>query len=450
MADTDLFESAQALFCSAADLIGIKDVDKILNVTTYPTYKSFISIPKHKAIIKEAAKQTNVDVSFKRIEEFLTKSDSWYKSSIKIAKAVITDIKKIDPDFNLGKKGYESGGNFHWFRGDSNVMGSIFELYKLANESASTNFKWGGSKKVNLDLGFTSRNMNKWNPADIFYANKTAVKAIEQEKLKVAKLGGGKFYSFDNGTLKKKKFDDGLNVFIARLVDNGDLLPLSLKKQTGTVILKAVNFDPKDKDDLLDSVEFTGTTKWKKFSRLGKSGDIRDSWKAIVKGEKTETRDIQLFFKSDMGTGLIKIRHDPSGSGRFVAEAMYTGAKAKAGSIATAKDLATIWSVVDSTSANEFITAYNKGDTAFDLEKKKIGKDKDYLRKQKGGGTNQYDHYMAVASAELITNKTIPPILKFFTKGGEANKVKQNLFVRLMFQAITSRSPRSSRFVIAK
>ena len=203
MADTDLFESAQALFCSAADLIGIKDVDKILNVTTYPTYKSFISIPKHKAIIKEAAKQTNVDVSFKRIEEFLTKSDSWYKSSIKIAKAVITDIKKIDPDFNLGKKGYESGGNFHWFRGDSNVMGSIFELYKLANESASTNFKWGGSKKVNLDLGFTSRNMNKWNPADIFYANKTAVKAIEQEKLKVAKLGGGKFYSFDNGTLKK-------------------------------------------------------------------------------------------------------------------------------------------------------------------------------------------------------------------------------------------------------
>ena len=58
------------------------------------------------------------------------------------------------------------------------LMGSIFELYKLANESASTNFKWGGSKKVNLDLGFTSRNMNKWNPADIFYANKTAVKEI--------------------------------------------------------------------------------------------------------------------------------------------------------------------------------------------------------------------------------------------------------------------------------
>ena len=57
---------------------------------------------------------------------------------------------------------------------------------------------------------------------------------------------------------------------------------------------------------------------------------------------------------------------------------------------------------------------------------------------------------MAAASAELITNATIPFIKKFFSGKSVAQKTKQNLFVRLMFQAITSRSPRSSRFVIAK
>tara|TARA_B100000287_G_scaffold417179_1_gene452690 strand:+ start:474 stop:1820 length:1347 start_codon:yes stop_codon:yes gene_type:complete len=448
MAETDLFESAQALFCSVADLLGAKDVGKVLNIKTYPTYKQFLEVPKHKNIIKKAAKQTNVDVSQKRIEDFLLKSDSWYKSSVQIANKVITEIHKIDKDFNLARKGYESAG-FSWLRGDKEVMGGIFELYKLANESASANFKWGGSKRVGMDLGFTSRNMNKWNPADIFYANQTARTAIKKELEKVRQLGGGKFYSFDNGTLNGKvRPDDGLNVFIARLVDNGDLLPLSLKKQPGTVTLRPVNFDESTKDKLLDSVEFDGATNWQPFKRL--ASDIRDHWKKIEKGDKTETRDIQLKFKSDVGPGTIKIRHDPSGSGRFVAEAIYTGAKAKAGSIATARDFSIIWGAVDPGPANSFIRAYDKGDKEFDKRKAEIGKDKDYLRKQKGGGTNQYDAYMAAASAELITNATIPFIKKFFSGKSVAQKTKQNLFVRLMFQAITSRSPRSSRFVIAK
>ena len=54
---------------------------------------------------------------------------------------------------------------------------------------------------------------------------------------------------------------------------------------------------------------------------------------------------------------------------------------------------------------------------------------------------------MAIASAENITNKIMPGIVNWFAK---SSKTKKTLFVRLMFQVMTSRSPMSSRFVIAK
>ena len=43
MADeTTKFESAQALFCAIADYVGQPKIENVLNVTTYPTYASFL------------------------------------------------------------------------------------------------------------------------------------------------------------------------------------------------------------------------------------------------------------------------------------------------------------------------------------------------------------------------------------------------------------------------
>ena len=38
---TAKFESAQALFCAIADFVGKDNIDKVLNMTEYPTYEKF-------------------------------------------------------------------------------------------------------------------------------------------------------------------------------------------------------------------------------------------------------------------------------------------------------------------------------------------------------------------------------------------------------------------------
>ena len=454
MSETSLFESAQALFCSIADGLGAKESEKVLNFKTYPTFEEFQK--KNQKLIGSAFKQANVTESPQNIYKFLSSSNSWYKSSIQIANKIISDLhNKVDKDFNLKKKGYESPA-FSWFRGDKEVMGGIDKLFKIANKSTSTKtMLWGEGKTDSTFFGY--KNSNKWNPADIYYANKTAKDAIKAELTRATGLGIA--YGFDGGEIQKGSIakpepEDGLNVFIARLVDGGDLLPLSLKKQVGTVTLRTVNFVESDKTKLLNSIKYTKVSEWKPFKRLHK--DRMTSWLKFRKGQNTETRDIKIYFKSDIvGVGEIKIRHDPSGSGRLVAEIKYGGAGAKAGSIASWKQFALIWQSVDSSVASKFRTAMKDGDDAFDEIKKKL-KDKDKLRGKgekeeaeimKGRGTNAYDHYMAINSGENITNNVNPIIKNWFKTAKQAQKI---LFVRLLFQVVTSRTPLSSRFVIAK
>ncbi|MDP6876906.1 MAG: hypothetical protein QF521_25645, partial [Alphaproteobacteria bacterium] len=89
MSETSLFESAQALFCSIADGLELtpKQIQaKVLNIKTYPTFEEFQK--KHKKLIVSAFKQANVTESPKAIYKFLSKSNSWYISSIQIANKV--------------------------------------------------------------------------------------------------------------------------------------------------------------------------------------------------------------------------------------------------------------------------------------------------------------------------------------------------------------------------
>ena len=476
MSETSLFESAQALFCSIADSLGLANMDKVLNTDSkkgYPTFEDFES--GHKVEINNALKYIDVDEKYKDIAAFLKKKTSWYISSVAIGKKVVKDLKKqIDPQFSIAKKGYQSAG-FNWFRGDSVVFDTIAKLYKIANKATSTEAAmWGNGNSSSTFYGLGD--INKWNPADIYYANATARKALTAELTRATKLG--KLYGFTGGVapkfkssttssieIKKPEASDGLNVFIARLIDGGHLLPLSLKKSGTSVVLKPVNFSKDIKRDLLDAIEFTEHMGWKPYKRLdskkpdGKYDPVsfRNSWAKYSGGQKTSTRDIRLTFTGLNNTkGEIKIRHDPSVK-RIVVEIIYGGAKAKAGSIASYKQFADIWKSIDSKAGENFLSKYEAADKIFKEEKKKIEKQKDVLRKVKmptNKKVSEYDHYVAIVSAENIINSIMGGTLglkKWFDKTNDENhKAKQTLFVRLLFQVASSRSSLSSRFVIAK
>ena len=243
---------------------------------------------------------------------------------------------------------------------------------------------------------------------------------------------------------KPQSFDfNALNKTIKDLIDKGAMLPLSLKKVAGTVQLKAVNFSETIEDKLLSSVKFTKISEWKPFKRLGKTESL--SFKQIKKGKSTETRDIKVYFTAANGGGHIKFRQDPSGPS-WKGEYMPVGGAAKGGGISSDKQMAKIWASVDRTAASAFQKAYTAGTNKFKDKKAKIQKDKEKLRKDKFKNTTAYDHYLAIYSSEEVINKTMPIIKNWFKK----NTDERDKLVRLIFQVVTSRSPLSARFVIAK
>ena len=474
MSETSLAESAQVIFCSIADNLG-PGMDKVLNTEKYPTFTDFESA--NKVEINNALKYIDVDENYKDIAVFLKKKLSWYISSVSIGKKVVKDLKKqIDPQFSIAKKGYQSQG-FNWLRGDSEVFDTIAQLYKIANKAISTQTsQWGGGNSSSSFFGFGD--INKWNPADIYYANDTAKKALTAELARAQKLG--KLYGFSGGEapplrantnslkeIKKPEPSDGLNVFIARLIDGGHLLPLSLKKSGTSVVLKPVNFSEDIKRKLLDSIEFDKHEGWTKYKRLDTVNKFKpgyydpisfaESWYQFSKKSgKTSTRDLRLMFTGlNNAKGEIKIRHDPSGP-RIVAEVIYGGAKAKAGSVASSTQFAQIWESVDPSAGKNFLTKYVAADIIFREEKAKFKSQKERLRDKnnKAQGAFEYDHYVAIVSAENIINAIMggsQGLKKWFdpTKD-EKHKAEQTQFIRLLYQVATSRAPLSSRFVIAK
>ena len=216
MADlTTLAESSQALFCSIADYIGVQRTNQLFDPKKYPDYTDFRNQITD-STLKSAHKYiATPGVQLNELELFLKKDTKWYVSSLQIAKKLINDISKIDPDFKIGQRGFQ---NIFYYRGDKDVMGTIEKLFKIANKSGyKSQTKFG--------------NLNKWNPADIYLATEKAKKALHEE-LKGAKE---KVYTFQN-----------LNIITSDLIDSGDLFPLSLKKTTKEACLLYTSPSPRD------------------------------------------------------------------------------------------------------------------------------------------------------------------------------------------------------------
>ena len=395
---TSLFESSQALFASMADYLGASKVEKQLNLKTYPTYESFKE--KNKKLIETAIKRVETPgVTLKDMDTFLTKNKDWYISSVLIAVQLIKQITTIDPDYKISRPGYD---NLFYLRGDRSVMDVIQKLFTIANKAPIT-----------IKNQATFGNINKWSPADIYLASKKAKDTLAKE-LKNAKP---KSYTFAN-----------LNIVTTDLIDSGDLLPLSLKKTTKTAILQKVNFDRKDEIDMLKKISLKGTTDWKPYKR-------------VKFGQKTETRDMRILLNNG---GDIKLRHDPSAK-RFVAEFLGGGAEARGGSIGSMKVFCELLRFVDVQVAQKVLNDYTKGEQEYYKEIAPVIKDREKLNKQ---NLKLFDFKRGEISAVNIINKIMPTLKKFFRD--PRTKDKANQFIRLMFEYVTSRTPLSGKFVIAK
>lgn len=399
MADkTALQESAQALFSSLADFIGASEIEKKFDLNKYPLFADFKST--HKKLLEQSYKRVETPgVSYNDIIKFLEANNDWYISSNIIAVELIKEIEKIDKDFNIKGKGYQ---NLFYLRGDDAVMGTIQKLFTIANKSPIT---------IKNQAAFG--NINKWSPADIYLASKKAKDALAKE-LKNAKP---KSYTFAN-----------LNVITSDLIDSGDLLPLSLKKTTKSAQLQQVNFDRKDEIKLLKKISLKGTTDWKPYKR-------------VAFGQKTETRDMRILLNTG---GDIKLRHDPSAK-RFVAEFLGGGAEARGGSIGSMKVFCELLNFVDTQIAQKVLKDYTDGEKKYYKEIEPYIKQRDKLNKQ---NPKLFDFKRGEISAVNIINKIMPTLKKFFND--KRYEEKANQFIRIMFEYVTSRTPLSGKFVIAK
>ena len=397
MADkTALAESSQALFCAVADFLGENKSDKMLDIKKYLTYTDFKRAVGEGIVSKAEKRIRTPGVSLTDIETFLGKNNDWYKSSVLIALKLVKDITGVDADFKLKQEGFQ---NLFYFRGDKEVMGNIEALFKIANKSPIT-------EKNQVKFG----NVNKWSPADIYLATDIArgqiAKALQNAKPKT--------YSFVD-----------LNILTSNLIDSGDLLPLSLKKTTKTVQLQKVNFDKKDEIKALEKVSLSPkkVTNWQPY-------------KKVPFGTKGETRDMRAFLNNN---GEIKFRHDPSAK-RFVAEFIGGGAEARGGSIGSIKLFCELFALVDNETSKKVLKEYQEGEKKYFADLKLI----ENLRAQ---DKKLFDFERGAISALNIINRIMPILKHWFTR---TDQKKVDDFIRIIYQYITSRTPLSGKFIIAK
>ena len=397
MADkTALAESSQALFCAVADFLGERKSDKLLDIKKYLTFTDFKRAVGEQVISKAEKRIRTPGVTLSDIEEFLLKNNDWYKSSTLIALKLVKDITGIDADFKLKQEGFQK---LFYFRGDQEVMGNIEKLFKIANTSPIT---------VANQVKFG--NVNKWSPADIYLATEKARKDIGDAALKAKP----KTYSFID-----------LNILTSNLIDSGDLLPLSLKKTTKTVQLQKVNFDKKSEIKALEKVSLSPkkVTNWQPY-------------KKVPFGTKGETRDMRAFLNNG---GEIKFRHDPSAK-RFVAEFIGGGAEARGGSIGSIKLFCELFALVDKETSRQVLKEYQEGEKLY-FEDLKL------IENLRGKDKKLFDFERGSISALNIINRIMPILKNWFTK---TDKKKVDDFIRIIYQYITSRTPLSGKFVIAK
>ena len=243
--DTKLFESSQALFCAVVDYLG----KPIIGNKRPPNYLAF-QREYGSVISRVKSKVKTGSVTQKNIDDFLTKNKDWYDSSINIANELFRATKIISrKTFNRIKP---PGISLFYVRGDKtsrDVMSDVATIWKYTNDYV---------KRKNRDSDqndLTFNDLNKWSPADIYLASGRGRMVMRQLSQHGKVMGKGvKIGKTTIDTLENMKSFAVLNSLIKQMIDDGDLLPLSLKKAPDqkSVRIKTINFLKNDVSRALD------------------------------------------------------------------------------------------------------------------------------------------------------------------------------------------------------
>jgi len=479
-------EAAQALFCAIADFVGSADIKKVFDleklkktqkedsskIKLYDIWKegNYFTNGKNmdgNALIKEANKYIDTpSVTLQKMEKFL-EADSWFVSSVLTAVKLVEELASIvDKDFaRLEGPGWQ---NIFYIRGAkadksraANTMENVEALFKIAN----SNYKVKPFGDV-----------NKWSPADIYFVSTKAESEVDNvlkrltDKAKTGSATKAKIFNFDD-----------LNKLINGLLKSGDMLPLSLKKVSGSADLIKYNFVRSKEEEYFASILFNSVSKrtpykanFEKFyDKLGKK------YSQIT----TVTRDIKIYFSPDKKQ-KIKIRHDLS-STKFAAskaikvEIEVTGAGGRGGSFVGMDRLIDIISTEDILFGQSLQTAWAQALSNFEKEIEKLNKkygvakgiEHDVLKKkdifsanewgikadkpkEPRNGKNMYEQYKLErthVAGVTIDNKIYPIIQSYF----ESNNTKEYIafpskIIAKFVEYASSRSQKSGMFVIAK
>jgi hypothetical protein len=411
-------EAAQALFCAIADSLGAVKTNKEFDLKKYPSYEIFRNT--YSKLIKDCFdKMDTPQITLNQIENFLVNSSGWYESSINIAKKLLNEIDKISKKFSRIKTPklqdiiYVRGAKKEKGR-QANAMENIAFLFDIANKNENNYFG----------------DINKWSPADIYFVSEQAKTVI----LKEVDNASGKLKSSYN-------FLD-LNKLTSKLVDSGDLLPLSLKKAETEAYLVKVNFKRSDEEKYLSEIICYGVSDWSK----------------LYTREKPVTRDIKIYFSKDKKE-KIKIRHDPYSANYGVNKAVkceieVSGAGGRGGSVVGIPLISQLIGEVDPKFGKELTAAFNSGIKKYATELEKANKKFKVKSgtKLKSPAKELYDEERATLSGLYVSNAIMPVIYKWF-KANESNKKNKALndkVIQKFIEYTSSRTVKSGRFLIAK
>jgi hypothetical protein len=431
----DIQETAQALFCALADYLGqdkIKLPKSLFDVNTYKTYPEFkeawnTQYSKKKNSVAEVFKNhvKSGKASFDQVDEFLTKQKPWYISSSNIGKELVANVHGLN---KMHAKIKDFGWSDVFYEHKDEIMDNISKLFEVANEKQKNN-RETKTKRRFIPFG----ELNKWSPADIYFATPLAKKTIAT--------------AANHTNLSKTTFFS-LNSMISKLIDNGELLPLSLKFAPDKVTVKKVNFN-RSQD-------------WKELEKY-EGGDV--VWTAYPTGTTTQkppARDLKLYLKNtNSEKDKILIRHDPSTAG-IKGEIMLKGMNARGGSLGLEQILGII-SLIDDDVTKQFQNQFKTSNTVFKDNKKPVRKeltdkvkDKGYDMKNKDEKTKEvikevkkeinYDERVGKYSAIYVSNKLWPIIINNIFK----DESTKSSFVRMAYAYAASMSADSAKFVVAK
>ena len=288
MADSPkLSESSQALFCAVVDYLGkpINDRDRPAN---YPAFQRKYG----KIVDRVKSKVKTGSVSVTSIEKYLTENKDWYDSSINIANELFNATKKISrKTYNRIKP---KGISLFYIRGDKgtrDIMSDIALIWKYTNTAVKKRNRLEG---IN-DLTFND--INKWSPADIYLASQKGRMVIRQLASGKVMGRGIQIGKTNIDSLTAMTSFSVLNALLKQMMENGDILPLSLKKAPNkdSVVIKTINFMDNDVANALkkNDIRYHGYV----FSQ---TQDVFNSKDVYI---KITTGPFKLQFRDKGGTG---------------------------------------------------------------------------------------------------------------------------------------------------